>query len=73
VRQTSIQSSLAAMFPLAYRSGNLSAVKTAIKDPLNGFAPIPGNIIPASELSPQAQNILAFMPLPNVAGTSANT
>ncbi|HLJ14260.1 MAG TPA: TonB-dependent receptor [Bryobacteraceae bacterium] len=72
VRQSQIQSSLAAMFPVAYRTGDLSAVKTAIKDPLNGFTPFPNNIIPASELSPQAQKALAYMPLPNISGTSAN-
>src|SRR5579872_835693 len=72
VRQSQIQSSLAAMFPVAYRTGDLSAVKTAIKDPLNGFMPFPNNIIPASELSPQAQKALAYMPLPNISGTSAN-
>jgi hypothetical protein len=72
VRQNQLQPSLAAVLPGAYRSGNLSAVKTPIKDPLNGFAPFPNNVIPASELSPQAQKILAYMPAPNIAGAGAN-
>jgi carboxypeptidase family protein len=72
VRQNQVQPSLAAVFPAAYRGGNLSAVKTPIKDPFNGFAPLPNNIIPASELSPQAQKTLAYMPEPNISGTGAN-
>lgn len=31
-------------------------------------APIPGNIIPATELSPVVKNLLNFIPLPNLAG-----
>ena len=32
--------------------------------------PLPGNIIPASRISPIARNILSFFPLPNAAGTA---
>jgi hypothetical protein len=71
-RQTQIGTALAPVFPIAYRSGDLSAIKTAVKDPFNSFAPFPNNVIPASELSPQAQKTLAYMPLPNLAGTAAN-
>src|SRR5206468_2435773 len=72
VRQSNLNSSLAAVFPTAYRTGDLSAIKTAIKDPLHGGGPIPNNVIPSSELSPQAQKILAYMPLPNLTTTAAN-
>jgi Carboxypeptidase regulatory-like domain/TonB dependent receptor len=72
-RQTQVTTALAAVFPVAYRNGDLSAIKTAaIKDPFNAFAPFPNNMIPASELSPQAQKTLAYMPLPNLPGTAAN-
>jgi hypothetical protein len=71
-RQTQVTTAQAAVFPVAYRSGDLSAIKTAIKDPFNAFAPFPNNKIPASELSPQAQKTLAYMPLPNLPGTAAN-
>jgi hypothetical protein len=55
----------------AERSGNFSAVKTAIKDPTTNAA-FPGNVIPASRLDPVAQKIIQTMlPLPNnAAGTS---
>jgi trimeric autotransporter adhesin len=46
------------------RSGDLSQVATAIIDPTTG-KPFPGNIIPQSRISPQAQALLALYPLPN--------
>jgi hypothetical protein len=72
VRQSNLASALTPVFPTVFRTGDLSAIKTAIKDPLHGGGPIPNNVIPASELSPQAQKILAYMPLPNLTTTSAN-
>jgi hypothetical protein len=69
-RQTQSQSSLALVFPVAFRSGNLSAVSTPIKNPFSSFDPFPNNLIPASLLSPQAQKALAYMPLPNTSGTN---
>jgi hypothetical protein len=53
------------------RQGNFSEVATAIRNPFTG-QPFPGNVIPQSMLSPQAQAILAYYPLPNMAGTGAN-
>jgi len=44
--------------PDSYRSGNLSSVRTAINDPLNGYTPFAGNIIPASRISPVSAKIL---------------
>ena len=41
-----------------------------IFDPLTG-APLAGNKIPASQISPQAQALLRFYPLPNFAGAAA--
>jgi hypothetical protein len=52
------------VLPAAQRSGDFSALKTALKDPLGGT--FPGNVIPASRLNKAAQNFLtAFVPLPN--------
>jgi outer membrane receptor protein involved in Fe transport len=52
------------------RAGNFSELSTPLK-PVNGVS-FPGNIIPASMLSPQAQNLLQYMPLPNLSGTVNN-
>jgi hypothetical protein len=71
-RQTQTTTAQTAVFPVAYRGGDLSGIKTAIKDPFNGFAPFPGNVIPASELSAQAQRTLAYLPLPNLPGAGNN-
>ncbi|HZQ51166.1 MAG TPA: TonB-dependent receptor [Bryobacteraceae bacterium] len=54
------------------RQGNFTEV--AAKNPLNSFNgfSFPGNIIPASQLSPQALKVLQYMPLPNLPGVSNN-
>ncbi len=54
------------VFTAAQRSGDFSATKTQLKDPLGGnFA---GNIIPASRISPISQKFMdAFVPMPNLA------
>jgi hypothetical protein len=49
---------------VAQRSGDFSAIKTAIKNPLTG-APFPGNIIPPSLISGPAQYFLPYLPTPN--------
>ncbi len=50
----------------AQRTGDFSAFKTPLKDPLGGT--FPGNIIPASRLSKASLNFAdAFVPLPNAA------
>jgi hypothetical protein len=51
----------------AERSG---AFTRPIIDPLTG-SPFPGNMIPASRLSPQALALLKFYPLPNFAGSAS--
>lgn len=50
--------------PALHRLGNFSDVKSAILDPTTGVA-FPGNIIPASRLSPAMLNLLAWEPPPN--------
>jgi outer membrane receptor protein involved in Fe transport len=61
----------------AARNGDLSAYGVNIFDPLTG-APanrqqFPGNVIPASRISPQARNLLNLLPLPNAPGTENGT
>jgi hypothetical protein len=53
----------------AMKRGDFSAIRNRIYDPLTG-QPFPGNIIPASRLSPQAQYFNQYIPDPN---TSAGT
>jgi outer membrane receptor protein involved in Fe transport len=63
-----------ALTPLM-RQGNFSEVASSnpIKDPLAPGMPVfPGNIIPASRLSSQAVNALAYMPLPTQPGVRNN-
>ncbi|HET9317544.1 MAG TPA: TonB-dependent receptor, partial [Vicinamibacteria bacterium] len=59
------------------RNGDLSEYGVNIFDPLTGApgsrAQFPGNVIPTSRLSPQAQRILALLPLPNTTGTVNGT
>ncbi len=71
-RQTQATTALAAVFPNAYRSGDLSAIKTPIKDAFGSGNPFPNNVIPASLLAPQALKTLAYMPTANLAGAAAN-
>ena len=52
----------------AQRNGDFSAVSTPIRDPLTG-QPFPGNIIPASRISPPSAQLLRdFVPVPNSPG-----
>ncbi len=59
----------------AERDGDFSQAADALGqpvrlfDPLNGM-PVPGNVIPASRISPQARALLGLYPLPNFADNS---
>jgi len=53
------------------RQGNFSEYTTKPLAAVNG-ATFPGNIIPASSLSPQALKLLQYMPLPNRPGITNN-
>ncbi len=58
----------------AERAGDLSGLGLDIFDPASGDTPaqrtqFSGNRIPAGRLSPQAQNLLRLIPLPNIEGT----
>ncbi len=58
--------------PATFRSGDFSAVSTAIRDPYTGL-PFAGNIIPTNRLAPQAQALLQYVPLPNREGLRTTT
>jgi hypothetical protein len=55
----------------AQRTGDFSSVSSIIYDPATG-APFPGNIIPALRISPTAEGLLNFIPLPNQATGTIN-
>jgi outer membrane receptor protein involved in Fe transport len=59
----------------AERAGDLSGLGLNIFDPASGDAPaqrtqFAGNQIPTARLSPQAQNLLKLIPLPNIEGVT---
>ena len=53
------------------RQGNFSEITTSIRNPLTG-QPFPGNIIPASQISPIARKLLDYYPATNQPGTASN-
>jgi hypothetical protein len=61
----------------AARRGDLSAYGVNIYDPLTGAPAVrqqfAGNVIPTTRLSPQAQAILALIPMPNATGRDNGT
>jgi hypothetical protein len=64
---------------LAMRSGDFTASPTTIYDPLTGNTatgvgrtPFPGQIIPASRISPIFQQYMSFLPAPTLPGLSNN-
>jgi hypothetical protein len=65
------QTQLGTVPTAAVRSGNLSSLGTTVSNPFTG-APFPGNMIPASMISPHAAQILALFPQPNLPGNSGN-
>jgi hypothetical protein len=77
-RDTQGGSQLLTVPTAAARNGDLSAYGTPIFDPASGATPddrvqFAGNVIPANRLSPQAQNILKLIPMPNAPGTDGGT
>lgn len=57
--------------PPAIKTGDFSAYRTVINDPLSRL-PFPNNVIPANRQDPAAQKIAAMMPDPNTQGTFNN-
>ena len=63
LRNKQSQPGISTVLTDAMRGGNFSAIKTPVIDPFStGRAAFPGNIIPTSRLSPQAQKLLEYMP-----------
>ncbi len=70
--------SLSTSMPAAFFNGNFSSVPTgsitggAIKDPLNGNTPFPGNIIPTARISPVVLKLQAYYPATDLPGLASN-
>jgi hypothetical protein len=70
--------SLSTEMPAAFFTGNFSSVPATsitggvIKDPLNGAAPFPGNIIPTSRISPIVLKLQQYYPAANLPGLASN-
>ncbi|HZQ51870.1 MAG TPA: TonB-dependent receptor [Bryobacteraceae bacterium] len=71
-------SSLFTVPTAAQRLGDFSGYSTTIYNPSSGNSagkgrtPFPNNIVPASSISPIAQQLQSLIPLPNQPGTSSN-
>jgi hypothetical protein len=70
--------SLSTEMPAAFFTGNFSGVPTssitggAIKDPMNGNTPFPGNIIPLTRISPVVLKLQQYYPGTNLPGLASN-
>ena len=64
--------SLSTSMPAAFFTGNFPGVTTAIKDPLNGNAPFPGNVIPTDRISPITLKLQQYYPATNLPGLASN-
>lgn len=71
LRQREATASIGSVPTALMRQGNFSEISGTIRNPFTG-EPYPGNIIPASQLSPIAQRLLEYYPMPNRPGTGAN-
>lgn len=47
------------------QSVDVNNAAIVVRDPANGRAPFPGNVIPANRIDPNGQALLRFLPLPN--------
>jgi Carboxypeptidase regulatory-like domain/TonB dependent receptor len=70
--------SLSTQMPAAFFTGNFASVPTSsitggvLKDPLNGNAPFPGNVIPTARISLITLKLQQFYPAANLPGFSSN-
>jgi Carboxypeptidase regulatory-like domain/TonB dependent receptor len=69
LRQISASTTVGTVLTAAMRTGNFSAITTPLKNPATG-ALYPNNQV--TNISPIATKFLAYMPMPNVAGTTNN-
>jgi len=71
IRDESQGTSIVSVFTEKMRQGDFSEFRGTIRNPFTGQV-YPGNIVPQSQLSPFAQRVLQYIPLPNGPGTAAN-
>jgi hypothetical protein len=71
VRADTLLSPITTVPTALMRQGNFSEVSGAIRNPFTG-QPYPGNLIPASQLSPTTRRLLDFYPTPNRPGIASN-
>jgi Carboxypeptidase regulatory-like domain len=77
-RNVQSTTSLSTEMPAVFFTGDFSSVPAAsitggaIKDPLNGNAPFPGDIIPAARISPIVLKLQQYYPASNLPGLSNN-
>src|SRR5437763_6730243 len=71
IRANTLLTPIATVPTALMRQGNFSEITGTIRNPFTR-EPYPGNIIPASQLSPIARNLLAYYPLPNRPGIASN-
>lgn len=70
--------SLSTSMPAVFFTGNFSSVPAsaiqggALKDPLNGNTPFPGNIIPTSRISPVVAKLQQYYPATDLTGLASN-
>jgi hypothetical protein len=67
LRQRTARTNVLSVGTSAMRGGDFTGIQS-IRDPLSG-APFANNIIPTNRLSPQAQQLVSFVPLPNQPGS----
>ncbi len=71
VRANTLFSPIATVPTALMRQGNFSEISGTIRNPFTG-QPYPGNIIPAAQLSPTANRLLDFYPMPNRPAIAGN-
>ena len=71
IRANTLLTPIATVPTALMRQGNFSEITGTIRNPFTR-EPYPGNIIPASQLSPIARSLLAFYPTPNRPGIASN-
>lgn len=73
LRQSQSIAQLDSVLTPLMRQGNFTEYSGVIRNPFTTPAqPLPGNLVPSSLLSPQAQKALQYMPLPNLPGIANN-
>lgn len=73
LRQSQKVAQLETVLTPKMRNGDFSELSKQLTDPRQpGNPPFAGNIIPTALISPQAQKILQYMPMPNMSGIASN-